>query len=141
MIWYTKMDLLEIPLPQLHFSNRSRGRLVVGTKIYDGSINMDSFVPSQLTRRQIVSKYSSIYDPAGKLIPITTSLKLDVRLATEETSDWDDIVSTNLRAKWVNNFLRIEQMRGIRFNRAIMPPDAVSPKMNTITGADAATAT
>ena len=140
MIWYTKMDLLEIPLPQLHFSNRSRGRLVVGTKIYDGSINMDSFVPSQLTRRQIVSKYSSIYDPAGKLIPITTSLKLDVRLATEETSDWDDVVSTNLRAKWVNNFLRIEQMRGIRFNRAIMPPDAVSPKMNTITGADAATA-
>ena len=138
MVWYPLLDLLEIPLPQLHFSNRSRGRLVAGSKIYDGSIEMDKFVPEKLTRRMIVSKFSSIFDLPGKLVPVLTALKADVSEAIMETKNWDDPVSPELRSRWVRNFLKIEELRGIKFNRAIMPPDAIDTKMNLITGRDSA---
>ena len=78
MIWYTLLDSLEIPLPELHFSNKSRGRLVAGSKVYDGSMSMEEFVPAKLTRRMIVSKNSSIFDLAGKLVPALITLKSDV---------------------------------------------------------------
>ena len=140
MVWYPKLDLLEIPLPQLHFSNRSRGRLVAGSKVYDGSMKMEEFVPKSLTRRMIVSKNSSIFDLPGKLVPVLIGLKADVSEAIEETKDWDDEVSPELRSKWVKNFLMIESLRGIKFNRATMPPEAISEKMNIITGGDFAKA-
>ena len=140
MVWSPKLDLLEIPLPQLHFSNRARGRLVAGSKVYDGSIEMEDFVPRSLTRRMIVSKNSSIFDLPGKLVPVLIGLKADVSEAIEETKEWDDEVSPEIRSKWVKNFLIIENLRGIKFNRAIMPPEAKSEKMNIITGGDFAKA-
>ena len=72
MRWHTRLDLLEVLLPPLHFSKRSRGRLEVGTSVFDGKFieDMDKFVPAQLTRRQILGKISSIFDPLGKLSPI-----------------------------------------------------------------------
>ena len=138
MIWYSLLDLLEIPLPELHFSNKSRGRLVAGAKVYNGSISMEEFVPEKLTRRMIVSKNASIFDLPGKLVPVLTALKVDVSEAIKETKNWDDPVSPELRSKWVQNFLKIEQLRGIKFNRAIMPPEAIDTKMNLITGGDSA---
>ena len=140
MIWYTLLDSLEIPLPELHFSNKSRGRLVAGSKVYDGSMSMDEFVPAKLTRRMIVSKNSSIFDLAGKLVPALITLKSDVSEAIKETKNWDDAVAPELRSKWVQNFMRIEDLRGIKFNRAIMPLDAVDTKLNILTGGDVAKA-
>ena len=140
MIWFTMLDLLEIPLPQLHFSNNTRGKLAIGTQVFDGSMleDMEKFVPKKLTRRMIVSKNSSVFDLPGKLVPILVGFKLDVRDAVRETKGWDDAVSPELRAKWVKNFLRMEKLKGIKFNRARMPPNAVSEKMDLITAVDAA---
>ena len=140
MVWFTMLDLLEIPLPQLHFSTKRRGRLVIGTEVFEGSMveDMEKFVPKLLTRRMIVSKNSSIFDLPGKLVPILTGFKLDLREAVVQTSGWDDAVSAELRSKWVKNFWRIEGLRGIKFNRARMPTNAVSTQMDLITAADAA---
>ena len=41
--WHTKLDL--VPLPLLHFSKKIRGRLVVGTEVFDGKFaDLEKFV-------------------------------------------------------------------------------------------------
>ena len=121
MKWHTKMDLLEILLPPLHFSKKCRGRLVIGTEVFNGSMleDMDKFVPKELTRRMIFSKNSSIFDLQGKLIPITIGLKMNLREACQQTSGWDDPVSLDLRSKWVKtssdwNNLKVLNMKELK---------------------------
>ena len=140
MKWHTMTDLLEIPIPKLHFSKKVRGRLLVGTQVFEGSMveDLNKFVPQQLTRRMIFSKKYSIFDILGKFTPIDMKLKLDMSEAVSQTQGWDDPVPPNLRNKWVNNFWLIEKLRGIRFKRAKMPLDAVNCKMGLITAGDTA---
>ena len=96
--WHPPLDLVEVPLPKLHFSKKLRGRLVVGTQVFEGSCveDMENFVPKKLTRRMIVSKNASIFDILGKLVPIMTGLKVDLREAVKQTIGWDDCVPENL---------------------------------------------
>ena len=140
MKWYTRVDCLEIPIPRLHFSKKSRGRLVVGTEVFDGRTleDLDKFVPQRLTRRMVVSKKASLFDVLGKLTPINARLSLDLRRVMKETDSWEDIVSPSLRERWVENLFLLEQLRGIKFCRARMPKDAVSAEMELIIAGDTA---
>ena len=140
MKWHTKLDLLEVPLPQLHFSKKLRGRLVVGTEVFSGSLveDMDKFVPRNLTRRMIFSKNGAVFDLLGKFTPVMIGLSKDLREAVKKTIGWDDPVPEEVRSKWVNNFWRLETLRGIKFQRARMPEDAASTEMNLIVAVDAA---
>ena len=99
---------------------------------------MNAFVPENLTRRMIVSKRAALYDSMGKLEPVKGLLKVDERKAVLATVDWDDTVDSDIRNKWVKNFLLMEQLRGLRFTRARMPSTAVSTSMRLITLVDGA---
>jgi len=44
----------------------------------------------------------------------------------------------DLRQKWVKNFWLIEQLRGLKYERAVMPSDAVNTNMRLLSGVDAA---
>ena len=140
MKWYTKLDLLEVPLPQLHFSKKCRGRLAVGTEVFNGSLvdDMDKFVPKALTKRMVLAKNASIFDLLGKFVPITAGLSLDLREAVKQTEGWDQAVPDELRGKWVSNFWRLETLKGIKFQRARMPETAKSTDMSLIIAVDAA---
>ena len=124
--WHTKLDLIEVPLPLLHFSRKIRGRLQVGTEVFRGSFaDLEKFVPKKLTRRILVSKVASVFDLYGKFTPAMTSLKVDLREAVKQTSGWDDSVSPELRSRWLKNFWKLEKLRGIKFERQRMPSNAV----------------
>ena len=140
MKWHTKLDYIEVPIPKLHFSKKSRGRLVIGTEVFDGGMleDLNKFVPDDLTRRMVVSKKASLFDVLGKLTPISARLSLDLRKVMKETNDWEDSVSPLLRERWVQNFFLMESLRGIKFSRARMPEDAVSPEMDLIIAGDTA---
>ena len=45
---------------------------------------------------------------------------------------------SGVRNKWLENFWKFEQLRGIKFSRARMPHDALDQKMRLITSVDAA---
>ena len=94
MKWYPQLDLLELQIPMLHFSRKLRGRLVVGTQVFEGSMmdDLEKFVPKKLTRRIVFSKNHSIFDPLGKLAPVMSILKVDLREAVKQTEGWDDPV-------------------------------------------------
>lgn len=140
MKWHTRLDFLEIPIPPLHFSKKSRGRLVLGTEVFDGHFieDMEQFVPKDLNCKMILSKKASLFDVTGKFTPVSAKLSLDLRRAIKETSDWNEVVSDMTRSKWVQNFFLLEQLKGLKFTRARMPLDAVSSDMHIIVAGDTA---
>ena len=138
--WYPEGDILELKVARLHFGKPKRGKISESVRFFDETEQtMDEFVPSKLSRRQVASKLASqCWDILGKLAPLMTGLKLDLREVFKSTQGWDDPMPPELRAKWVQNFLLIEKCRGLRYTRAIMPLDAVDTNMRLLTGVDAA---
>ena len=137
--WMPEVDTIEVPVPDLHFAKKSRGKLPDNAKIFEGDFaDLDSFVPQKLTRRNVASKLASLYDLLGKFTPILAGLKLDLRKVVKNTDGWDDQMPADLRNKWLENFWRCEQLKGIKFTRARMPIDALDKKMKLITLVDAA---
>ena len=81
---------------------------------------------------------ASLYDLMGKYSPILEGLNLDLRKVTKNTIGWDDLMSAEFRNTWLENFWKFEQLRGLQFNRARMPLDALDEKTRLITIVDAA---
>ena len=76
-----------------------------------------------MTKRQILSATSSIYDPLGLVTPITVKAKMILRKiwAMSPKIGWDDIVPENIGTEWVllvQNLIAVEQ---IKFQRSLTP--------------------
>ena len=116
MVWYPVTDTISVKTPPLHFGKKQRGKLIAGTEVFKGSFeDLKKFVKKPLTRRQIVSKFSALYDPFGKLTPLTARMKLDVSKAMKQTSSWDEKVPTSLHDRWLDNFWKIKKLKGLQF--------------------------
>ena len=50
---------------------------------------------------------------------------------------WDDPIPSQLKELWVANFGLIDELKSLRFHRAVVPSDAVSLDIETIETADA----
>ena len=53
------------------------------------------------------------------------------------TADWTSPMSSDLRNRWLTQFLLWEKLRGIKFDRAVMPTDAANDRMRIIQKVDA----
>ena len=139
MTWTPKVDCFSIKVPPIHFGKKARGRIKVGTEIFDGSFeDLYKFVPGGFTRRMVASKFLSFWDPLGKFCPVTAGLKIDMRAVVNKTTDWDDYIPSELKDKWIKNLWTIYKLQGIRFNRAIVPEDAADTNLEIIAASDAA---
>ena len=137
--WNSFLDCLEIKIPGLHFGKKNRGRLTKNTEVFFGNFeDLETFVPAKLTRRQVASKYASIFDVLGKFGPILIGAKLDLRRTFKMTDNWDSPMPADLRQCWIKNFWKWEQLRGIQFSRAIMPEDALNTQMRLTAAVDMA---
>ena len=141
MAWCPEVDSMEMKIPPLHFGKVIRGRLSSTTKLFQGEFgnlqHMEEFVPDNLSKRQVVSKYMSTFDPMGKLIPATSKMKRDLRDLMADTPTWDEAVSTEHRSTWVKNFMTLEALKGIKFTRPRMPTDAIDTRMRLMVIVDA----
>ena len=64
----------------LHFGKRCKGKLDENTIMFNGDFgDLDKFVPTGLSRRQIASKLASVFDMNGRFVPILIGLKADLR--------------------------------------------------------------
>ena len=137
--WNPFLDCLEIKIPGLHFGKKVRGRLSKNTEIFSGKFeDLESFVPTSLSRRQVCSKFASIFDILGKFGPILIGAKVDLRKTFKNTEGWDTAMPADLRQSWIKQFWVWEQLRGLQFSRAVMPEDAANSKMRLITAVDMA---
>ena len=89
-----------------------------------------------LTRRQCVGKIAEVFDLLGKFTPITAGFKLDLRELVNRKLDWDDKIPNELKALWVSNFEMIRDLGNIRYQRAVIPENALSLDIETIDAGD-----
>ena len=109
----------------MNFSKRIRGRKV-----------RQKGIPSILTRRHCVSKLAEIYNLAGKVTPLTASLKIDLYELVKENLQWDDAIPDNLGAHWISNYEMMNEIKTLTFERAIVPDDAVNLDIRTLEFSD-----
>ena len=142
MSWTPELDSLEVKIGSLHFGSVVRGRLSPETQVYEGKFgsfeDMNTFVPKALTKRMVVSKFMGVFDPLGKLLPLTSRMKRDLRLVMKSTVNWDDAVLDEHRTLWVKNFLDLEKAKGLKYTRPRMPIDAINTDMRLLVLVDAA---
>ena len=70
MQWMPQTDSVVVKIPPLHFGKKMRGKLTIGTEVFDGSFqDLEKFVPT-LTRRIVTSKFAALFDPFGKLVQV-----------------------------------------------------------------------
>ena len=129
MKWFTKDDELSLDIGELCFSKKSRGRRIVNDETKK--------IPLKLTRRHCLSKVSEVFDLTGKVTPIICAMKLDLHELIHRKIDWDDCIPEDLHSTWLLNFETLQQLKTIRFKRAIVPIDATSLDIDTIDFGDA----
>ena len=115
--WDPVADTMQVKVPNLYFAKKNRGKLSEDTMFYDPDVHdMNEFVPKDLTLRTVTSKFGAIFDYLGFLSPVLARTKLLLRQTVKGTQGWDDIMSSELRSKWIKEFLFIEKFRGLNFN-------------------------
>ena len=127
--WFPKEDVISLNIPKLGFSKKKRGRKRI-------VMVLDDFI-LVITKRNCVSRVYEVFDPKGLVAPLLCRFKLDLHELTTRKLDWDDKIPEDLRQIWKDNFEMIDQISNIRFNRAVIPEDAVGIELETIDTADA----
>ena len=126
--WFPKGDFIKLNISELNFNKKLRGKK---------SVEDIGIIPETLTKRDCVSRVSEIFDPLGKVSPILAGMKLDISILHQHQLDWDDPIPSHLKIIWEANFELIRELGNIRFNRAVIPEDAVHLDVETLDTADA----
>ena len=128
MTWFpAPIDSFKLNIQALHFGKKKRGAYPPDMQRYSGKFGqtVDEFTPKNLTRRMCTSVAARIYDNPGKLAPLTLRLKYDLRKLIKFDPGWDTPIPTHLRARWIENFKLIEDVRDILYVRCPIPSDAL----------------
>ena len=126
--WFTEEDTISSNLGEMIFAKKQRGKKPK---------NITNGIPEKLTRRQCVSKVAEVFDLLGKFTPIIGEMKLDLHELVQRKLNWDDVIPDSLRAIWESRFKMIQEIKNVRFKRAIVPSDAVNLNIDTIDFGDA----
>ena len=82
-------------------------------------------------------KVAEVFDILGKFTPIIGEMKFDLHELVQRKLNWDDVIPDSLRAIWESHFKMIQEIKNVRFKRAIVPTDAVNLNIDTIDFGDA----
>lgn len=126
--WWSKDDKLGLNISELNFGKKCRGRK---------SPNDIGKIPEKLTKRLCASKVAEVFDPLGWVTPITSGFKVDINQLTLRSLDWDDQIPDDLRQIWISNFEMMQELKDIRYKRAVVPEDAVNTDIETLCFGDA----
>ena len=124
------MELLE-EVPEEHrakevkdFGPNSAGR-ALGIK---WNIMSDTFyfdvnyeLQEPVTRRQLLSAVSSMFDPLGLISPIILTGKLIFQEATRQKLSWDEPLPCNLLQDWIAWIRLLDGLKNIYLSRCIKP--------------------
>ena len=118
-LWFPKSDLLSLNISELNFG-KSKG-----------------LIPKKFTRRECASRVGGILDLVRRFAPLVGEFKLDLHEVSFRKLEWDDFIPDDLMLKWADNFEIISKLSEIKFQRCIVPEDAVSLDMETLEMDDA----
>ena len=121
--WDPKEDCFHFEV-KLNFSQKKR-KVRTGPSLRKEQIPNE--IPSNLTKRMILSQVNSIYDPLGLAGPFTVRAKIMMRKlwGSELKLDWDDPIPDEARQGWIEFFKDLFQMEEVKFKRCMKPNEAV----------------
>ena len=123
IVWNPEEDCFHFEV-KLNFSPKKK-KLRTGPDINREQIPKE--IPTNLTKRMILSQVNSIYDPLGLAGPFTVRAKIMMRRlwGSEAKLDWDDPVPEDVRRSWIEFFRDLFQMEEIKFKRCLKQAEAV----------------
>ena len=79
--------------------------------------------PSVVTRRNMLSKVSSMYDPLGLICPVILQGRVLFQEATRMKLDWDDGIPSELSHRWSQWLSSLSHLSSLSFPRCIIPKE------------------
>ena len=126
--WDPEEDLLSLDPKPLFFGKRRRGKnpeLVTG--------DLEEALKANFTKRVVLSKMASCYDPVGIVTPITGQFKRHYHEVVKLNTDWDDLLPDSHLDRWKRNIETMQQLPTIKFKRCV----AETSEVNLIVSVDA----
>lgn len=77
----------------------------------------DTMSKEKWTRRTVLGKVASLYDPIGHLEPILLTAKAFVQLLWKKTSSWDEEISDELKEQWLQFWNKIKFIEHVQIPR------------------------
>ena len=127
LLWQSKNDTISLDIKEMNFAKKVRGKKK--EKILE--------VPAVLTRRHCTAKVAEIFDLSGSFTPVVAAMKIDLHDLVVRKLDWDDRIPDEFRPIWIKHFETMNEMGSIRFQRAVVPSDAVSLDVDLLAFGDA----
>ena len=84
---------------------------------------LDSTSSSVVTKRSILQDSSRVYDPLGLLSLVTIRAKLLMQELWQQSVDWDEPLDQQLRDKWRNIVIDLQNSTGTTMTRRYFPGD------------------
>ena len=128
MKWFPKDDVISLDIKDMNFAQKIREQK---------SNTTNNIIPSKPTRRDCVSKVFEIFDITGKITPLAAAMKLDLHELVLEKLDWDDKIPDNLRPIWESHFQMMNEIKTLKYQRAVIPEDAIDKQVETLDFCDA----
>ena len=131
-LWATEPDRIKLDIGPVRLGKASRGRRpdpVAG--------DLRAALSQTFTKRTLTGLVAGVFDPLGLITPITAGLKLDLHELCKLRLDWNDPVPVELLDRWVANVGRIQELKGVDFQRAVVPEDAANLEVELLVATDA----
>ena len=94
----------------------------------------------QLTKRNVLKKTATIYDPLGFLAPYVVRAKLLIQQAWVEAADWDVPLPVHHQEQWKSWFQKSIGLEGIRIPRCLKERHSTALRVSLHTFSDASEA-
>ena len=132
LVWNPLEDKLSLDIKKLFFGKIKRGKI---PDLVQGDLKES--LQKNFTRRNLLGKVASVFDPIGLTTPITSKLKLDLHILSDLKLTWDEAIPDTYLDIWVKNLQDIQTLRSIQFERSIIPMDAADNDVELIVSSDA----
>ena len=132
MQWDSEKDRIRVHICELFLGKRRRGKTPETIKG-----DLEPKLAKQFTRRTLVGKVASVYDPLGLLVPITAKYKLQLAEICKLSLGWDDPIPPSYLKLWCETIQEIQTLGSIYFARSIVPEDAANTNISYIVSSDA----
>ena len=121
--WDPALDLL-VFASGLNFSTKRKGKRSGPDATAETLVES---IPESLTKRVCLEQVMSFYDPNGLIGPYLLCGKILLRQTWELGLQWDDPIPNDLKAAWIEFFLKAFQLEKLTFPRCTRPPVVLDP--------------
>ena len=130
MKWFSKIDEISLDTPPLNFAKKRRGK----------KPKVVSEIPKDLKKLQCASKLGEIFDLTGICAPLIAGMKTDLHELNTRKLDWGDVLPNEFHQQWHSHFHMMTEIKNLRYQRAVVPQDAVDLNATTLEFGDASQA-